>query len=213
MVTIGSGITIEDGGQLYIAADHSLDLQITVEKNISAADGAAQSNWYLLSSPVYNDLFASPYNYYAAYTNTVKNLTENADDMFRYDEPGHKWQNKKAHGAAGFQVMERGRGFLYRNAADQTISYTGTMSYGTINSDNYQLSYTEITGDYAALRGFNLIGNPYTHNIKKGNAADASIPNTYLETGFYKLTNNGQWAACTDDETIIGVGEAVLVQA
>ncbi|MBO6056837.1 MAG: T9SS type A sorting domain-containing protein, partial [Bacteroidales bacterium] len=92
-------------------------------------------------------------------------------------------------------------------------SYTGTMSNGTLNSDNCQLYYTEITGDYAALRGFNLIGNPYTHNIKKGTAADASISNTYLETGFYKLSNNGQWAACTDDETIIGVGEAILVQA
>jgi hypothetical protein len=213
MVSIGSGITIEDGGQLYIAADHSLDLQITVEKNISAADGAAQTNWYLLSSPVYNNLFTSPYNYYAAYTNTIKNLTENAYDMFRYDEPDHKWQNKKAHGAAGFQVMERGRGFLYRNAADQTIAYTGIISYGYLNNKNYLLSYTDITGDYAALKGFNLIGNPYTHNIKKGNAADASISNTYLETGFYKLSNNGQWAACTDDETIIGVGEAVLVQA
>lgn len=75
------------------------------------------------------------------------------------------------------------------------------------------MSYTDVTGDYAALKSFNLIGNPYTHNIKKGNAADASISNTYLETGFYKLSNNGQWAACTDDETIIGVGEAILVQA
>ena len=213
MTVVGSSITIEDGGQLYIAADHSLNLQITVEKNISAADGAAQSNWYLLSSPVYNNHFTSPYNYYAAYTNTVENLTENAYDMFRYDEPDHKWQNKKAHGAAGFQVMERGRGFLYRNAVDQTISYTGTMSNGTLNSDNYQLYYTEITGDYAALRGFNLIGNPYTHNIKKGEGVDASLSNDYLETGFYKLSNDGQWAACTDDETIIGVGEAILVQA
>lgn len=213
MTAVGSSITIEDGGQLYIAADHSLNLQITVEKNISAADGAAQSNWYLLSSPVYNNHFTSPYNYYAAYTNTVENLTENAYDMFRYDEPDHKWQNKKAHGAAGFQVMERGRGFLYRNAVDQTISYTGTMSNGTLNSDNYQLYYTEITGDYAALRGFNLIGNPYTHNIKKGEGVDASLSNDYLETGFYKLSNDGQWAACTDDETIIGVGEAILVQA
>lgn len=213
MTVVGSSITIEDGGQLYIAADYSLNLQITVEKNISAADGAAQSNWYLLSSPVYNNHFTSPYNYYAAYTNTVENLTENAYDMFRYDEPDHKWQNKKAHGAAGFQVMERGRGFLYRNAVDQTISYTGTMSNGTLNSDNYQLYYTEITGDYAALRGFNLIGNPYTHNIKKGEGVDASLSNDYLETGFYKLSNNGQWAACTDEETVIGVGEAVLVQA
>ncbi len=133
--------------------------------------------------------------------------------MFRYDEPDHKWQNKKAHDAAGFQLMERGRGFLYRNAADQKIAYTGIISYGYLSNKNYLLSYTDITGDYAALKGFNLIGNPYTHNIKKGNAADAYISNTYLETGFYKLSNNGQWAACTDDETIIGVGEAILVQA
>ena len=213
---IGSSITIEDGGQFYVATDRSLDMQITVRKHISAADGAAQTNWYLLSSPVYNNHYSDPnhlYDFYYGYTNTVDGLTENAYDMFRYDEPDHKWQNKKAHGAAGFQVMERGRGFLYRNEADLTILYTGTMSNGTLNSDNYQLSYTEITGDYAALRGFNLIGNPYTHNIKKGTGSDVSISNDYLETGFYKLSNDGQWAACTDDETVIGVGEAILVQA
>ena len=211
MEVIGSSITIKDGGQFYVATDRSLDLQVTVEKNISAADGAAQTNWYLLSSPVYNNHFTSPYNYYAAYTNTVNNLTESAYDMFRYSESNYKWQNKKAHGAAGFQVMERGRGFLYRNAENQTIEYTGTMSYGPLASDNYQLSYTELTGDHAALKGFNLVGNPYTHNINKGDGT--AIPNTYLETGFYKLADYGQWVACTDNNTVIGVGEAVLVQA
>ena len=213
MLAIGSGITIKDGGQFFVATDRSLDLQVTVEKNISAADGEAQTNWYLLSSPVYNNLFTSPYNYYAAYTNTVKNLTKSAYDMFRYSESNYKWQNKKAHGAAGFQVMERGRGFLYRNAENQTIIFTGTMSYGPLASNNYQLSYTELSGDHAALKGFNLIGNPYTHDIKKGEGADISIPNDYLETGFYKLSNNGQWTACTDDATIINACEAILVQA
>lgn len=216
MEAAGGSIAIKDGGQLYVNPGRSMELPVTVEKNISAADGAAQTNWYLLSSPVYNDYYYDDYtdaNYNFAFIATVDNLTKGSYDMFRYDEPNHKWQNKKAHGAAGFQLMERGRGFLYRNVADQKIAYTGIISYGYLNNKNYLLSYTDITGDYAALKGFNLIGNPYTHNIKKGNAADASISNTYLETGFYKLSNNGQWAACTDDETIIGVGEAILVQA
>ena len=221
MAAAGGSITIKDGGQFYISPGRDMAFNVTVEKNISAADGAAQTNWYLLSSPVYYDYYYDPYtdaNYYFALIANVSNLTEGAYDMFRYYEPEHKWQNKKVHGDAGFQVMDRGRGYLYRNGADQTIAFTGTMTYGYINSWNYLLSYTVFNDDYAALSGFNLIGNPYTHNIKKGTPdvsdSDISINNNdnHLQTGFYKLADYGQWTACTDN-TVIGVGEAILVQA
>lgn len=72
-----------------------MELPVTVEKNISAADGAAQTNWYLLSSPVYNDYYYDDYtdaNYNFAFIATVDNLTKGSYDMFRYDEPNHKWQ-------------------------------------------------------------------------------------------------------------------------
>ena len=209
MLAIGSGITIKDGGQFYVDTDRSLDLQVTVEKNISAADGEAQTNWYLISSPVFTGHYSGsdPYQYCQTIIALVDNLTDGEDDMYRYKESEHKWQNKKAEGALGFFDMERGRGYLYRNAADVTISFTGTMTVGNQSSDNYHLSYTQLDDEHAALSGFNLVGNPYTHNICKSTA----MPD-YLETGFYKLADYGQWTACTDN-TVIGVGEAILVQA
>jgi hypothetical protein len=211
LVVDNSSVTIKDGGQLYVyhgSSPRANATQVTVEKNISAANGTDQTNWYLLSPPVYNNHFDDSYPYYYAYIATVENFTDGDYDMFRYKESEHKWQNKKAQGALGFFDMERGRGYLYRNAADVTISFTGTMTAGNQSSDNYHLSYTELDEEHAALQGFNLIGNPYTHNIYKSSA----MPDD-LETGFYKLADYGQWTACTDNSTIIGVGEAILVQA
>ena len=211
LVVDENSVTIKDGGQLYVyygSSPRANAMQVTVEKNISAANGEEQTNWYLLSPPVYNNHIDDSYPYYYAYIATVENFTDGDYDMFRYKESEHKWQNKKAQGALGFFDMERGRGYLYRNAEDVTISFTGTMTAGNQSSDNYHLSYTELDEEHAALQGFNLIGNPYTHNIYKSSA----MPDD-LETGFYKLADYGQWTACTDNSTVIGVGEAILVQA
>lgn len=145
MVAVGSSITIEDSGQFYVDTDRSLDLQVTVEKNISAANGTDQTNWYLISPPVYYGIFsANEYPYYQTIIALVDGLTEGEYDMYRYYESQHKWLNKKPHGAARFFDMERGQGYLYRNKYDQMISFTGTMSRGTLDTDNYRLSYTQL---------------------------------------------------------------------
>ncbi len=86
------------------------------------------------------------------------------------------------------------------------LEFTGDINVGEVSC---QLSYACADNRF---KGFNLIGNPYPHNIYKG-ANDAAIPNgDLLEDKYCVLGVNGNWVL-TDDGTAIKPGTAILVQA
>ena len=62
------------------------------------------------------------------------------------------------------------------------------------------------------FKGFNIIGNPYSHNIKKGAAGNAIVNGSQLEEKYYRLLDNGTWQPCNDGG-IIPPFEGIIVQA
>ena len=141
-------LTIEDGGQLY---HNNTGVMATVEKNISAYNTTSGTNngWHLIG-------------YSFAENGAVEgmtNLLANEYDLYYYDEPTHYWKNYK-NAANNFTELEVARGYLYANNTDVTLGLTGTLRAAT-EMVTLPLSYT----DDIPLAGFNLVGNPFTHNV------------------------------------------------
>lgn len=173
----GGSITIVDGGQL-IVHDESSTGNVTMEKNISkysaGTDNVLINGWYTISSPFEKN-----------YTLSTNNFLIGTYELFRYNEATSMWENQKAH-EDEFTALEPGKGYLYANYGDQTISITGELNIGDQD--------IELTADgtVSELQGFNLIGNPFTHNIYK------STDNTIVSEGYFTLTNEGAWKANSD---------------
>lgn len=196
-------LTIADGGQLILPKT-STGVQATVKKETYAATAkdAKSYYWYAISSAVDNPNILS-----------ATNLTTGTYDLYRYNEAATEindqgqilyWENYKAS-HADFTTLEPGRGYLYRNTADLSIEMTGEINVADFNYS--------VTNSGGVLAGFNLIGNPYSHDIYKG--AGTAIPNGsgLLRTGFYYMDpTTGKWTAGTDNSTAIKPNEAILVQ-
>lgn len=213
---------IINGGQVIPSNSGVL---ATVKKDISYALPLSQGNWYLISSPLLTPTGENPvvYNPISILYNTnliVKNANNYPEyDLYRFNEGATQtntngvelqWENYRA-GHVDFTTMEKGRGYLYRNYNDYTITMTGAIS---IESPiNYALSYhAEVNSHDNIFKGFNIIGNPYTHNISKG-ITGAAIPNNYLEAKYYVLDQkDGSWDL-TNDGTAIPPVTGILVQA
>lgn len=186
-------LTIEDGGQLITSSAVSA----TIEKNITAASKDIADHWYTIASSVNAPTFVS-----------VTNLTDDEEyDLYRYDESSFTWQNSKKDMGGGvqqFTAFENGRGYLYRKAGSETIKYVGTINTGDL--ENYSLSWASTNND---LKGLNLIGNPFPHNIYKGYGG--AIDDAKLSDKFYYLENNGTWQVGTYT-TAIKPGMGIIVQ-
>ncbi len=121
-----------------------------------------------------------------------------------------QWENYRA-GHGDFTTLENGRGYLYRNSKNYTIDIGGTLD---VSSVSYALSYhatTSPSGNANALQGFNIIGNPYSHNIAKGEGQ--AIPNDYLEDDYYVLNSAAGAFELATDGDIIPPLTGILVQA
>ena len=186
----GGSLTIADGAQLICKNA----VQATVKKAIAGAGEGAK--WYTISSPVDNIEIAN-----------VTGLLTNDYDLYRYNEESVMWENYKAHNSgpeADFTNMTNGRGYLYRNAQDVELQFTGSTNAGDVACP---LSYTDESGD---LSGFHLIGNPYPHSIAKGEGK--AIYNAALASGYYSLNvAQDAWLACEDGDEIEAM-QGVLVQ-
>ena len=192
---IKGSIKIEDGGQLV----HSNSgISVTIEKNISGyltRDEIASIGWHTISSPM-----ATPVN-----IANVTNLLSNEYDLYYYDEPTHYWINHKdTENNNGFTTLNMGHGYLYANSNDVTLQFKGV-----VNHDNVSI-HLNANSEYEGLRGFNLIGNPFTHNIYKGE--NAAINDANLSEGYYSLSNDGQWGTVKTDDTPIAPCQSILVQ-
>ena len=198
--TVNGSITIEDGGQLYCEAARG---EVTVKKDIIGYaettrlqdnETTSETVWYTIASPLKDTLLISDPQF----------LSSNSD-LYRYDEPSYTWQNAKNSANNGFNTIDPGRGYLYANAEDTTLEFTGM-----INTD--EVTYS-LTTDGDILTGFHLIGNPFTHNITFAhlNATEGAE----LVNGYYVLNGEGAWGATlgSNEDDVIKVGQGVLVKA
>ena len=161
----------------------------TVAKNISSWDVTAKTGWFAIASPVANQEFAN-----------VENLTNKTHNIYRYDAEHTTWQEYRAPENL-FNKFHNGRGYLYRRSGGCDIIYSGTLNTSDMS---YELQYTE--GN--SLKSYNLIGNPYPHDIYKGQ----NISCDNIEEKYCVMNTDGTWEL-KDDSEPIAIGTAILVQA
>lgn len=183
-------LVIKEGGQLI---HNNAGVKATLEKEIEGY-GSTNESWYTISSPLMGNVALSD----------VESLipTTNNYDLYRYDEPTSVWQNVKQT-SNNFANLENGRGYLYANEYDATLSFAGELNGDDVT---YHLSKTE----NIVLSGFHLIGNPFTHNIYKG--VGAAIDDNNLAAGYYTLSDAGAWGAKISDDIPIAPGQGILVK-
>ena len=153
-ITIGGNgsLTIADGGQLY---HNNEGVEATVQKTISAytiaqTDGENKANgWYLIGYSFAEDGTIAE----------MVHLLENNYDLFYYDEPTQYWKNHRNINN-NFTELEAARGYLYANSADVTIGLKGILE-----ASNAMISLPLDYTDGIPLGGFNLVGNPFAHNV------------------------------------------------
>jgi len=201
-------LIIEDGGQVITNTTVAARVKKVVEKFNSTAP---IDNWYLISSPINGPVVSTATNIVVLNPDMIEPTP--GYDLYRFneaatetDEHGQllQWENYRgSHG--DFTTLARGRGYLYRSCQDYTVTIDGNLNVGEV------VNYTLTNKGTNVFKGFNIIGNPYSHNIKKGTSQ--AIPNTYLEGKYYVLNPTGcQWVL-TDDGTIIPPLTGILVQA
>ncbi len=185
----GGSITIADGAELF----HSENLTATLEKEIVAYE-SDDDGWFTIASPVTYNL---P-------TNGL--VTSSEYDLYLYHEPTHYWWNvKNTEQHPDFNVLKHLEGYLYANAETVTLSFPGTM-LGTNNTVSIPLSYTETAGN---LKGYNLVGNPFTRRLT---VADAIKIGDDDLTTYLVAEGDGELVPYTLAERPIEPGEGFFVQ-
>ena len=185
-------MVIKDGAQLINA---SANVAATMEKDITAYNNSNPDGWYTIASPM-NEMAVAGSNF----------LTPSYD-LYRFNETSlnHKeWENYKSN-LEDFTTFENGRGYLYANGNAFSPTFTGTLNASSVS---IPLTCTERPNDQ--FSGFNLIGNPFPHEIYKGEGG--AIDNANLASGYYTLTNEGTWEVHSFDDAI-QPGQGILVKA
>ena len=153
-------------------------------KAINAYSG--DGGYYLIASPVGT---VNPGN--------VLNMLSNSYDLYYFDQSQDKeWINYKGDQTLeqeGHFSIEPGKGYLYANSNNVTLTFTGTPYNGNGQVD---LTYNA----NAVLKGWNLIGNPF--------GTEASLDKPY-----YRLNAEGNALKTETENTPIATMEGVFVQA
>lgn len=183
-----SNLIIQEGGQLI----HTNPVEATVQTGISAYSTKSGDGWYLISSPVDN---------YS--TSTIATGTY---DLFIYNEPNAYWYSNTGTGAP-FNTLERAKGYLYANAANITLDFAGLM-IGTDTEVTKTLSFAYDGG--GDLKGYNLMGNPFTRNLGTG---DMTLGGTDV-TMYYGFDDaREEFETKTIASTPIKPGQGFFIQA
>ncbi len=184
-------LVIQEGGQLI----HKSDVQATVQKSVAAYTAKDGDGWYLIASPV-DELSTSGL------------ITEPATsyDLFIYNEPNAYWYSNIGTGAP-FDILERGKGYLYANANNIDLDFAGLM-IGTETEVTKTLSFAYDGG--GDLKGYNLMGNPFSRNLGEGNITLGGE----AVTSVLLLNNDSEYQTCNfATGGVIKPGQGFFIQA
>ena len=123
----------------------------TITKTIEAYGDSEKGGYYLIASPVTQEVTPTADNGFLA--ETVANYDLYYFDQMGDDE-GKEWINFKDENMGGFNLTN-GTGYLYASKEGTTLSFTGTPYSG---DGVIQLTYDENAEEFA---GYNLVGNPF----------------------------------------------------
>ena len=179
-------VTISDNedGNYIVSGSTNFIVNATINRNIAAG------TWQAISTPMHDN--GKSYESIA----NVDGLTDASYDLLRYNESSATWENQKhsevsGQQSAGFDVMEIGRGYIYRCSETRTLTFKG------MPNDEATYSVTLTASGSSDLRGFNLVGNPYPYRV-------------LVDRAFYSLGADGTWTAHPYGDSI-DVGQGVLV--
>ena len=180
-------LIIEDGAQL-IHPNYSV--LATMNKTILPYTEGTNNGWYTIASPVDSA--------------NVSIATTGAYDLYAYDEQQVLWLNQE-NSDNNITQFKVGQGFLYANAAQQSIAFAGNMK-ATDEQISVPLSFQS---NDTNLKGFNLVGNPFTRNLGPD---DITLGGSAL-SNYYVVEGGSQLEVRKIDETPIKPGQGFLVQA
>lgn len=169
-----SSVDVTGEGQLYNNIAIAGSVKRTFEND---GDENTENDWYTIAVP-----FAEGHT-----TSALQTTTDYA--LYRYNESniGAEWENVKVN---SFN-LDLGRGYIYANANNTDVVFTGTFNH---ESKSIKVS---ATGEAGEIKGFNLVGNPFSHDI-----TFANLSHTSLAQGFYVLEGDGSWVARNNAGTI-----------
>lgn len=190
-------LIIEDGGQLIVP--NNATVAATFRKEMPAApaekDEVKVTGWKLISSPTNNGGTSENFS-------AVTNLEDgNGYLLYKYDENNRLWVSSQ--GSSSYNTLNVGQGYLYGNSTGTAIEFTGNVN----SAESYSVALSYNSGD--DLAGFNVIGNPFSHDIYKG--VGGAIDNSTLAEGYYTIENS-TWTAKLGFETAIKPGQGILVK-
>ena len=169
------------------AANATINVRYSASKEISKYTSDETSDgWYLIASPIGT---VNPAN--------VTNMINNHYDIFRFDQSAEmEWQNWGQTGGHHHFDLESGRGYLYANSGNVTITFIGTPYSG---DGEVSLSYSETNSD-GRMRGWNLIGNPFGVT-------------TTINKDFYRMNDETHAELIPANNNIVAPMEGVFVHA
>lgn len=148
--TINTGSRAQKFGKLIIANGGQLitnnAVEVTAQKTVTPWTTNPAGGWYFIASPVDGTLKAKD----------VDNmLTDETAEPYSYDLyrlNGTQWENYHAHNTNEQPFyLQNGNGYLYANANNTTLEFTGDIRL-----------YNQTSNTVPVSEGWNLIGNPYT---------------------------------------------------
>lgn len=193
-LAVGDGalIVINEGSQLVNTnIDHPNDGYLVVIKKT-----IAPNKWYTLSTSGHDPMGLWIY---------PEDIADGWCDLYYYDEPTHYWMSRVNEYSSVFDEGETGWGYLFRvNDDEYELEMDNTLCATDLPNSDWLTPYLTTSSYDGQLRGFNLVGNPYTHNIYKGGGSPSpSISDGALASGYYRIDENHQdWYPCSYSEPI-----------
>jgi hypothetical protein len=143
-------------------------------KDIIGYTANAKDRYYLIASPIG---MVSP--------GQVGEMLDNNYDLYYFEQnPGDnlEWRNYNADNGNNHFDLMAGKGYLYANSQDVTLTFSGTPYYG-----NGKVTLNKV--DNVRFSGWNLVGNPFAQTA-------------YITRPFYTMNESGT-------EIIAGTGNSV----
>ena len=147
-------------------------------------------HWVFIASPLASSVLPTD----------VYGLVADPYDLYRFNQLGNitdgEWENyKNQENTEGF-VLENGKGYLYANKNNVTLTFAGAMNMTA--SKVVELDYDGT----ANLSGWNLVGNPFTEDA-------------YIDRPYYKMNAEGTdvTPVATYKETPVAAYSGIMVQA
>lgn len=200
--TSSANLVIEDGGQLIVP--NNATVAATFIKNVpeNTSKYVAVTGWTLISSPTNNGVDAgNPYENFGDVTNL-----EDGDGylLYKYDEENRYWRSSQTTGHT-YYTLNVAQGYLYGNSSGKAIEFTGNVN----SAASYSIDLSYNAKDSDKLAGFNLIGNPFSHEIAWSNGV--TLTGGSISDGYYKIDGEGFSATlCTEN---IAPLQGILVKA